>query len=154
MIHLIRICAPNETVKYDQSVTQLGFESSPSISVEILFKSAHATVDGRTFWTNLCSQRCFCLRPFFFSVKPGPMGPLSVIATLQCAVKGTGPQRELNPPGNWIESGNWHTLSAAFLEASRDQGGLKTCRITAPGGVKTALLDFHWSRIFRKFGPL
>ena len=38
MIHLIRMCAPNETVKYDQSVTQLGFESSPSITVEILFK--------------------------------------------------------------------------------------------------------------------
>jgi hypothetical protein len=25
-----------------------------------------------------------------------------VIRHLQCAVKGTGPQREINPPGNWI----------------------------------------------------
>ena len=31
MIHLIRMCAPNETVKYDQSITQLGFESGASI---------------------------------------------------------------------------------------------------------------------------
>src|SRR5690348_14236954 len=26
----------------------------------------------------------------------------SVTVTLQCAVKGAGPQREINPPGNWI----------------------------------------------------
>ena len=25
-----------------------------------------------------------------------------LIRRLQCAVKGTGPQREINPPGNWI----------------------------------------------------
>src|ERR1019366_5694026 len=25
-----------------------------------------------------------------------------VTRRLQCAVKGTGPQREINPPGNWI----------------------------------------------------
>jgi len=26
----------------------------------------------------------------------------AVIRRFQCAVKGTGPQREINPPGNWI----------------------------------------------------
>ena len=82
------------------------------------------------------------------------MEPLRVIATLQCAMKGTGPQREINPPVNWIESGGWHALSAAFLKASRDKEALKPAESPHRGGVKTGLLDFHWSRIFRKFGPI
>ena len=60
MIHLIRMCAPNETVKYDQSVTQLGFESGPSIGLAILFKEVPTKlVDGCKFATTLCSHSAF-----------------------------------------------------------------------------------------------
>jgi hypothetical protein len=46
-----------------------------------------------------------------------------VIRRLQCAVKGTGPQREINPPGNWIAPPGSNRSSGGGNEAAEASGG-------------------------------